>query len=94
MRLEPNEIVPDEGVSSPATILSSVLLPQPEGPSKTQNSPSATSKEIFSSTALLPKDLETPCTVSPLIGHLLYSKRPSAVSQSEDGSLFMLIADG
>src|SRR5258708_14672123 len=42
---------PPEISSRPATMRSSVLLPQPEGPTRTQNSPSAI-------------DTSTPCTAS------------------------------
>ena len=36
-----SSILPDEGSSSPAIIRNVVVLPQPEGPSSTKNSPSA-----------------------------------------------------
>src|ERR687885_667086 len=49
----PIEIVPEVGCSSPATHLSVVVLPQPEGPSSTTISPAATRK-LTSSTAGLP----------------------------------------
>jgi hypothetical protein len=42
------EIVPLETVSRPAIIRSSVLLPQPEGPTRTMSSPSLMSKLAFS----------------------------------------------
>ena len=42
------EIEPAAGVSSPARRLSSVLLPQPEAPTRQQNSPGATSREMRS----------------------------------------------
>src|SRR3990167_1437275 len=58
MRWPSREIVPAEASSSPATSLRSVVLPQPEGPSNTQNFPSATSKEISSSTFVPPNDFE------------------------------------
>src|SRR5438067_4272625 len=37
----PSRILPEDGSSSPAIIRKVVVLPQPEGPSKTKNSPSA-----------------------------------------------------
>ena len=43
-----------EGGRSPARILSSVVLPQPEGPTTATNSPSPTSKLMPSSAATLP----------------------------------------
>ena len=42
----PISISPEVMVSSPATIRSSVDLPQPEGPTSTQNWPSPTSKSM------------------------------------------------
>ena len=42
-------ISPDEGVSSPAMICSSVDLPHPDGPSRIRNSPGATSRVMDSS---------------------------------------------
>src|ERR1041385_4102867 len=55
---------PDDAVSRPAMMRSSVVLPQPDGPSSTQNSPSATSKEISLRIALAPNVFETLSTVS------------------------------
>src|SRR6185312_10315052 len=46
-------------VSSPAIIRSMVDLPQPEGPTKTTNSPSPTSRLTPCTTSWLPKDLRT-----------------------------------
>ncbi len=42
----PIRTTPSEISSSPATMRSAVVLPQPEGPTSTMNSPSATSKVI------------------------------------------------
>ena len=44
MSLPPSVIVPEVGVSSPATIRSVVVLPQPEGPSSAKNDPVGTSR--------------------------------------------------
>src|SRR5262245_16096920 len=49
--------------SSPATIRSSVLLPQPEGPTNTTNSPSAMSRSMPLIASKSPKDLRTPCSL-------------------------------
>src|ERR1700727_2873485 len=59
-------IVPDVGVSSPAIILSAVVLPQPDEPTRIMNSPSAISSES-SSTATAPpgKRLVTASSVTP-----------------------------
>ncbi len=43
--------VPDVGLSRPATMLSSVLFPHPDAPSKHTNSPGATSRLMWSSAA-------------------------------------------
>ena len=49
-----------DGSSKPPIILSVVVLPQPEGPSKATNSPFRTDREKSSTaTVLLPKTLET-----------------------------------
>src|SRR5262249_28194436 len=44
MSLPPSVIVPAEGVSSPATIRSVVVLPHPDGPSRAKNEPVGTSR--------------------------------------------------
>src|SRR3954470_2202838 len=49
----PISIVPPVGLSSPATMLSSVDLPQPEGPTSTVNSPLSMSRSIPFSTSRL-----------------------------------------
>ena len=49
------KIWPAETSSSPAMQLSRVDLPQPDGPSSTMNSPSATSMLSFFSTSIEPK---------------------------------------
>src|SRR5687768_5366264 len=53
--LPPMKIWPSETSSSPAMQLSKVDLPQPDGPSRTMNSPCAMSRLRFSSTFTLPK---------------------------------------
>src|ERR1044072_7826935 len=49
-------IVPDVGVSSPASIRSVVVLPQPDGPRSAKNDPFGTSS-VRSSTAVKPGNL-------------------------------------
>src|SRR5208283_1651092 len=56
---EPMRISPLEIVSSPAIIRKSVDFPQPDGPTRTTNSPSATSIETPRTTSTAPKDLRT-----------------------------------
>src|SRR5262249_9925971 len=53
-------ISPLSGIRKPPTRLSSVVLPQPDGPSSVISSPRRTSSETASSAATLPKRLVTP----------------------------------
>jgi hypothetical protein len=46
---------PDVAVSRPARIRSIVVFPQPDGPTSTTNSPSATSNEMSSSARTVPE---------------------------------------
>ena len=52
-------ISPSVGSSNPAIIRSSVVLPQPDGPSSTKNSPAMISRLTLSTAATLPKRLVT-----------------------------------
>ena len=58
-RTPPIRISPDVTSSSPAIILSSVLLPQPDGPTSTTNSPFSIARSTPCSTPTLPKSLRT-----------------------------------
>ena len=51
--LSPIDTVPLEIASSPATIRNAVVLPQPDGPTNTRNSPSRMSS-VMSETAFTP----------------------------------------
>src|SRR5215475_8803167 len=55
----PIEIVPEVMFSSPASILSKVDLPQPEGPTSTTNSPSSIGIVTPCRTSKLPNDFRT-----------------------------------
>src|SRR5271163_794708 len=55
----PIEIVPEVIFSSPASIRNSVDLPQPEGPTRTTNSPSSIPIETPCSTSKPPNDFRT-----------------------------------
>src|SRR5579859_782619 len=55
----PIEIVPEVMFSSPASILSKVDLPQPDGPTSTTNSPSSIGMDTPCRTSKLPNDLRT-----------------------------------
>src|SRR5712691_7032508 len=69
----PIEMVPPESPSSPAIIRSSVDLPQPEGPTSTQNSSCSTTTSTPCRTSVEPKLLRTPerVTDAMLALHLL-----------------------
>src|SRR5262245_21655830 len=62
-------ISPLSGIRKPATRLSSVVLPQPDGPSSVISSPRRTISDTSSSAVILPKRFVTPsnstATVSP-----------------------------
>src|SRR3954447_16417357 len=55
----PIEIVPDVMFSRPASMRSRVDLPQPEGPTKTTNSPSSIGIDTPCKTSKLPNDFRT-----------------------------------
>ena len=52
-------IWPSVGNSKPAIMRSNVVLPQPDGPSSTKNSPAMMSRLTLSTAVTLPKRLET-----------------------------------
>jgi hypothetical protein len=55
--------------SSPAIIRRSVDLPQPEGPTKTTNSPCSSDRLMSRSTSTEPKDFETLISSTDAIGY-------------------------
>src|SRR3954447_1646060 len=55
MSRPPSRMVPDVGVSSPATMRSVVVLPHPEGPSSAKNDPDGTSRSRVSTAVKAPK---------------------------------------
>src|SRR4029079_4020797 len=58
----PNQTFPASGTSSPARILSRVVLPEPEGPSSATNSPSRTVSDTSPSAGYAEKLFETRST--------------------------------
>src|SRR4051812_9611183 len=56
MRRAPKRTSPLSSSAKPATIRNSVVLPQPDGPSKVKNSPSAIVIEMSSTARTAPKD--------------------------------------
>ena len=58
-RSPPMRMSPEVASSSPASILSVVVLPHPEGPSRTTNSPSSTCRVRASTTTVAPNFLVT-----------------------------------
>ena len=57
MSLSSTKMAPSLGRSKPAIILSSVVLPQPDGPSSVTNSPFLNDRSTSRTTVLLPKRL-------------------------------------
>src|SRR5262245_7525315 len=71
-------IVPLDVSSRPAIRRSSVDFPQPEGPTKTTNSPSSISRSISGMTVVEPNDFETLVSVIfPIISSRILPRRPS-----------------
>src|SRR4029077_11228636 len=60
-------ISPLSGIRKPPTRLSSVVLPQPDGPSSVISSPRRTNSETSSSAAILPKRLVTPSSLTAIL---------------------------
>jgi hypothetical protein len=75
-------MLPLDALSNPATMRRSVVLPHPEGPSRTQNSPSATSKEISFKICVSPKVLEILLMVRDAMAS------SSVLPQSQDLTLY------
>ncbi len=70
--LEPSiKMRPPLTSSSPAIIRSSVVLPQPDGPTKTTNDPSSISRSALGMTTCGPNALQTPSSVMLPMAHLL-----------------------
>ena len=69
----PISISPPEISSRPAIMRSSVDLPQPEGPTSTQNSPSAIWMSTPCTTRVEPKDLNTPLRLTAAMAIYLRS---------------------
>src|SRR4051812_19907586 len=57
---------PEVGLSKPASRLSSVVLPHPDGPTMATNSPAATSSEKSLRTSVAPKEREMASRLSGL----------------------------
>src|SRR4051794_11115322 len=76
MSLPASLMVPDVGVSRPATIRRVVVLPHPEGPSRAKNEPVGTSRSRSSTALKAPKSLVRPRSSRPA------AAAPSAVDAS------------
>jgi hypothetical protein len=63
----PMWMLPDVGSSRPARQRSSVLFPQPEGPTSTQNPPEGTSRSMPLRMCVSPKDFFSPVTSTEAI---------------------------
>src|SRR6202158_1507325 len=77
----PIRIAPDVCVSSPAMMRSSVVLPQPDGPSSATNSPSATFNDNSCSAVALPKSLRILSIAMPAMSQL-QKRRNSAIGDA------------
>src|SRR5712691_4577744 len=82
----PIAIRPPEISSSPAIIRKSVDLPQPEGPTSTQNSPSSTPTSTPCTTSVEPKLLRTPERVTDAI-RVVPGRRVFVGTRGEEGRL-------
>src|SRR5882757_6358567 len=83
----PISIVPALGLSSPATMLSSVDLPQPDGPTSTVNSPLSMSRSIPFNTSRLANRFDRPRTLNaamtPPSLHCPCGEAPEKISSAE-----------
>src|ERR1700741_4391280 len=68
----PMRTSPPEISSRPAIMRSSVDLPQPDGPTSTQNSPSAIDTSTPCTTSVEPNDLRTALRETAAMGGLVY----------------------
>ena len=55
--------VPAVGCSNPAIMRSTVVLPEPDGPSMEKNSPSAMSRSTPATASIEPNDLRSPASL-------------------------------
>src|SRR5215470_14725523 len=65
MRRSPKRISPASSSQNPAIMRRRVVLPQPDGPSRVKNSPSATSRSTPSTARTLPKLRDAPVILMP-----------------------------
>src|SRR5688572_12442675 len=77
-RLPPSRISPALGFSRPAMMRSSVDLPQPDGPTRTTNSPSATSRSTAWITSTGPNDFDTWRRLRSVIARSFKARRGDA----------------
>src|ERR1700676_1620138 len=78
-------ILPPETSSSPAIRRSSVVLPHPEGPTKTTKEPSSMSRSAPLMILTGPNDLRTPCSeIWPIIIRLCVVSFDGAEGQAAD----------
>src|SRR4029453_16365774 len=85
MRRSSMTISPVSGIRKPATRLSSVVLPQPDGPSSVISSPRRTISDTSSSAVVLPKRLVTRSSWTA-IGSPLFVRLACAAIEAESTS--------
>src|SRR6185295_15742855 len=86
----PMRTSPPEIFSRPAIMRSSVDLPQPDGPTSTQNSPSAIETSTPCTTSVEPNDLRTALRATAAMGPLVYlglGRRRGAFEEVEVAAL-------
>src|SRR6476646_9324154 len=64
-----SSIRPEVGASKPPIIRRVVVLPQPDGPSKLKNSPSRTSRSMWSTATASPNFLTTSTSLTSTVGN-------------------------
>ena len=76
MRLVPNRISPASSSQKPAIMRSSVVLPQPDGPSRVKNSPSPTVRFTPSTARTDPNERAAPSMTMPVTLSATPAARP------------------
>src|SRR5581483_10491201 len=84
----PMRISPDVASSRPPTIRSTVVLPEPDGPTRTRNSPSATSRSSAETATAPPgNSLVTPAKTIPATCGSVTTRYPATVYAFEASPL-------
>src|SRR5262245_11352405 len=87
MRLPSMAISPLSGMRNPATRLSSVVLPQPDGPSSVINSPRRTVSDTSLSAVMLPKRFVTPSSSTAVWSRTIFGLPGTATGNVSSAGL-------